>query len=171
MKDITSFLSDYDYKPEFSHVYVHEGYAVATDGIRLVEIKLDDFCSEHIKDGYYSPQKWKTMYKAYVKKNQDLMLFSRTILENALHADSLKDIKYPEYKNLISKLGGLKDFTPTVKLDFKYFVQFLEIAKNPINSYVKNSNNCIDFSKIKTDGKVIYFENDTTKMLLCVLDM
>ena len=53
MKDITSFCDKTEIKPEISLVYVHSSngnkYAVATDGFRLIEWKIeDDFLKEVI---------------------------------------------------------------------------------------------------------------------------
>lgn len=158
MRDITNFLSKSMIKPELAHVYVQEGYAIATDSFRLIEIKLDDFCTENIASGYYSATKWKTMYKAYTKKTKDIETFMRTIQENALYADTHKDFNYPSYKNVIPTADKLKDFNHDVKFNLEYLVDFLEV--------VAGASEVVDFAKIKTDGNMAYFENDTVKLLL-----
>jgi DNA polymerase III sliding clamp (beta) subunit (PCNA family) len=158
MKDITPFLSNSTIKPELMHVYVNDGHAVATDSFRLIEIKLDDFCAENIPSGYYSATKWKTMCKAYAKRDKDIETFMRTVQENAIYADTHKDFNYPSYKNVIPTADKLSDFNPDVKFNLDYFVDFLKV--------VAGTTDVVDFAKIKTDGNMAYFENDTTKLLL-----
>jgi len=156
MRNITSFLSKSTIKSELAHVYVYDGYAVATDGYRLVEIKLNDYCTEHIKDGYYTKEKWVAMSKAYSKKKLNIIAFMTAIAENKVHEDMRKDYKYPDYKILMPKSEDLKPIDTSSKFETSYIVDFLTM----IDSIT------IDLSLIKDNGKFIYYENAGIKMLL-----
>jgi len=166
MQDITPFLSNSTIRPELCHVYVNKGYAVATDSFRLIEIKLDDFCTKKIKNGYYKPDKWQKMYKAYKKK--DIDTFMQIIEENNIYKHLTKHFKYPDYKKIIPKEEDLSELYSTFSFNSDYLVDFIRFAQT--EKVTRTDVSRIDLSKIKTDGKMIYFGNETTKLLLMKLN-
>lgn len=162
MKDITTFVSKTNFKPEIEMVYVKEKegskYAVATDTFKLIEIKLDEFCSEYIDCGWYSVSKWKGMCKAYNAKKRDIKTFESLIQENALTKEQRKNWTFPSYENIFPT--EFKEFQANSEFTKEHLIEFIKILPN------KDKFNYIDFSKIKDSGKMIYFENENTKIML-----
>jgi hypothetical protein len=160
MQDITPFTSRSNIRPELFRVYVHDGVAVATDSYRLAEIKFDVFCKENIPAGYYEPKKWQAMSKAYNKKKRDITAFMHAIQENNLHAESREDYIYPDYKQIIPQEKDLTPFIGGMQFTKQYFNDFMELMRHPLH---------VDFSLIKTNGKMIVYQDDTITLLLMKL--
>jgi hypothetical protein len=162
MKDITPFLSTSNIKPELAHIYVHDGIAVATDSYRLAEIKLDDFCKENIPNGYYEKKKWQAMCKAYNKKTKDITAFMHAIIENnAVMQEKSKDYNYPDYKQIIPQENTLTPFTNDMKFNKVFLSDFMELMQHPLH---------VDFSLIKTNNKMIMYQDNTITLLLMKID-
>jgi hypothetical protein len=159
MKDITPFLSPSQIKPELAHVYVHDGLATATDGYRLIEIKLDEFLLDKIPDGFYTAKNWKAMTKAYNAKRQDLMAFDTIVKENNATAEDRSSWHYPDYAQLLPTPDKLHDIEPKTSLNRDYFIDFLKAI--PADQF-----HIVDLSQIKDTGKMLYYQNDNIKILL-----
>lgn len=165
MRDITPYISKSTIKPEIAHVYVYGGYAMATDSFRLIEIKLDEFCTDNTPNGFYTAEKWKKMCKAYNKKEKDLYTYMVAVNENNLNADARKGYKFPDHKKVIPNVEDLRPIEENMSFNPKYLQEFIEFAQ-----VYKDGVFYFDFSRVKTDGKMLYFEDANTKVLLMKLN-
>lgn len=157
MKDITTFLEKKSFKEILQWVYKKDNVAVATDSFKLIEIKLDDFCTEHIPNGYYEIDSWKKMCKAYNAKKQDLKTFSETIIQNNAIMSKWSDTEYPDYKRVI--VGDFKEMDINSSFTKKHLIAFIEMLPELDRQTIK-------LSDLKDNGKMIKFENNDTLMIL-----
>jgi hypothetical protein len=169
MQDITTFVSKSTIKPELSMVYVHElngsKYAVATDSYRLAQYKLPDFLQEHMQTGYYQPQAWKDLCKAYNKKNKDLRAIESILIQQDALQSQYNEYNYPEYQNIIpTEATILRDFNPNTDFNRDYFIDFINLIN--VDKY-----KAISFNDIKQNERgLTYYANEDIKLLLMPLN-
>ncbi len=161
MIDITTFLEKNSIKDICRLVYVNNAVAVATDSFKLIEIKLDDHCTENIPNGYYEISAWKKMCKAYNAKKQDLKTFMEEIVNNNTTITKHKDEQYPDYEKILN--GEFNDLDLNSCFTKKHLITFIEIL--PEMTY-----QIVNLSDIKDNGKMIKFENDEMRVVLMKCD-
>jgi len=162
MKDITTFCSKTDIKPQLKKVFVKEKdgekYAIATDAFRLVEWKIkDNFLKEYITPMYYDQKIWKEMCKSYNKKNRDLQEFSNALRSNEVINKDF-NYEYPDYEKLLE--NDFISFDNDVKVNLEQFIDFLKLIPN-------DKYNTINFNEIKkTERMIVYKDNEITLLLM-----